>query len=81
MATQTKRDQAWNASLTMALELDEFDIADVLREAGLDEQSKRTTRDVLSTMAEQGWLQSRVCEHTGRRLYRADESLRSSDSD
>lgn len=79
MGTHTKRDRAWNAALSMAFELDEFDIVDVLTAAELDEQSKRTTRDVLSTMTEQGWLQSRVCEQTGRRLYRAGELLYSPD--
>ena len=57
------------------MEVDEFDIAEVLAESGLDPSSKRTTRGVLTAMEEQGWIESHTCEQTGRLLYSRGEVL------
>jgi hypothetical protein len=75
VTNQTKRDTVWGTSLQLAMELEEFDIAEVLAESGLDSSSKRTTRSVLSAMEEQGWIESRTCEKTGRLLYSQGELL------
>lgn len=75
MTKQTKRDTVWGTALRLAVQLEEFDIAEVLAESNLGQSSKRTTRDVLKSMVEQGWLETHTCENTGRLLYSEGSKL------
>lgn len=56
MTKHTKRDKIWNAALTLG-DTGKFTIEDTMRVADIDTSSERTTRDVLTTMVEMGWLE------------------------
>lgn len=58
MTLYTKRDRIWSAALSLA-ENGRFTLDDVLREADLDDRTRRTARDVLSTMVKYGHLETR----------------------
>lgn len=66
----------WRAALQLAVQLDEFDVADVRTECESESPSKRTVRDVLRTMVDKELLDDGTCPETGRRLYSAGEKLR-----
>lgn len=67
MTTHTKRDSVWDAALRLASS-GKFDVDDVLQVAELDAASKRTARDVLTTMSDMGHLhQGTENDRTGGR--------------
>lgn len=75
MARHTKRDRIWDAALRLASRVDEFAVSDVRVESGVDEPAERTVRDVLTTMAAEGWLRKHTAAADGRRLYSAGPKL------
>lgn len=75
MPTNTKRDRVWSVALGLAARTERFGVADVIAEEGLEASSKRTARDVLTTMVDQGWLRKRTCPDTGSRLYGPGDRL------
>ena len=61
MTKHTKRDKIWSAAIHLSKD-GKFTVKEVLSEAGLEESSERTARDVLITMNER--LSASGCEET-----------------
>ena len=56
MTKHTKRDKIWSAAIHLSKD-GKFTVKEVLSEAGLEESSERTARDVLITMNDLGHLE------------------------
>lgn len=57
MVKNTKRDKVWSLALILALQGNPFKLKHIQNWLGDDAPSDRTTRDVLNTMKQHGWLE------------------------
>lgn len=75
MATHTKRDRIWSTALLLACRTERFALSDVYAECDAGEPAERTVRDVLTTMADEDWLEKHTAPDDGQRLYSAGPGL------